>query len=234
MCIRDSFRSVRASYGFGLQRPYSGNLSASYGSFYDGTRTSVGFQRGRIELTPQLSLEPSLAFNWVDLPWGDFTQHVASTRVSYSFSPRLYLSGLLQYSTANEALRRIRVEYEVLPAILEPEEALEREDVPIHEPRKEGRNGNVTKHVHLEFGDVDDEMAGADVTMLCSALLARGTAHLRAVQDGLVRIMDAHGYASIDEMRGVMSQKSCPEPSAYERANYIKSLTTYGLTATFE
>ncbi len=111
---RYDFRSGSISYGFGLQRPYSGTLSASYGTFYDGTRTSVGFQRGRIELTPQLSLEPSLAFNWVDLDGGDFTQHVASTRLSYSFSPRLYLSGLVQYSTANDALSgnfRLRWEY---------------------------------------------------------------------------------------------------------------------------
>jgi 4-hydroxybenzoyl-CoA reductase alpha subunit len=67
--------------------------------------------------------------------------------------------------TANEALLAIRVEYEVLPPIFEPEEALERSDNPIHEPRREGRNGNVTKHVRLEFGDVDAEMVTADVTV---------------------------------------------------------------------
>ncbi|MDH3207590.1 MAG: carbohydrate binding family 9 domain-containing protein, partial [Gemmatimonadota bacterium] len=101
---RYDFRSASVSYGFGLQRPYSGNLSAQYGSFYDGTRTSVGFQRARIALTPQLSMEPNISFNWVDLPGGDFTQHVASTRLSYSFSPRLFLSGLVQYSTQSDAL----------------------------------------------------------------------------------------------------------------------------------
>jgi hypothetical protein len=59
--------------------PYSGNLSVRRGSFYGGTRTSVGFQRARVEVLPQLSLEPSLSFNWVDLgPLGDFTQHVAT------------------------------------------------------------------------------------------------------------------------------------------------------------
>jgi 4-hydroxybenzoyl-CoA reductase alpha subunit len=67
--------------------------------------------------------------------------------------------------TANEALKAIVVEYDVLPALFEPEEALERDDVPIHQPRKEGRNGNVTKHVRLEFGPVDDEMAESDVTV---------------------------------------------------------------------
>jgi len=67
--------------------------------------------------------------------------------------------------TANEALLAIRVEYEVLPPIFEPEEALERADNPIHEPRKEGLNGNVTKHVRLEFGDVDGAMNACDVTV---------------------------------------------------------------------
>ncbi|MFW6039880.1 MAG: xanthine dehydrogenase family protein molybdopterin-binding subunit [Gemmatimonadota bacterium] len=67
--------------------------------------------------------------------------------------------------TANAALGAIRVEYEVLPPIFEPEEALERTDNPIHEPRKEGRNGNVTKHVRLEFGEVDAEIDACDVTV---------------------------------------------------------------------
>ena len=111
---RYEFRSGSISYNFGLQRPYSGNLSAEYGSFYDGTRTSVGFQRGRIEVTPQLSMEPSVSFNWVHLDAGSFTQHVGGLRVSYSFSPRLYLSGLVQYSTSTDALSgnfRLRWEY---------------------------------------------------------------------------------------------------------------------------
>ncbi len=111
---RYTFRDVQVSYNFGLQRPYSGDLSIRRGSFFDGTRTTIGFQRARIEILPQLSLEPNLSFNWVELPWGDFTQHVGSTRVSYSFSPRLFLSGLLQYSSLNDAISanlRLRWEY---------------------------------------------------------------------------------------------------------------------------
>ena len=67
--------------------------------------------------------------------------------------------------TANEALGRIVVEYEVLEPVLEPEAALEPGEYPIHEPTRPGRNGNVTKHVHLEFGDVDEAMAASDVTI---------------------------------------------------------------------
>ena len=38
------------------------------GSFYSGNFTSIGFDRGRIEVIPQVSIEPSLEFNWIDLP----------------------------------------------------------------------------------------------------------------------------------------------------------------------
>ena len=66
--------------------------------------------------------------------------------------------------TANRALELIDVRYEPLPAYLNPEEALTGEAAaePIHEARKEGRNGNILKHVHLEFGDVDRLMAASD------------------------------------------------------------------------
>ena len=111
---RYSFRNVQFSYSFGLQRPFSGNLSLQRGSFFGGDRTSVGFERARIEILPQLSVEPNVSFNWVDLPQGDFTQHVASTRVSYSFSPRTFLSGLVQYSASSDSFSanfRLRWEY---------------------------------------------------------------------------------------------------------------------------
>ncbi len=65
--------------------------------------------------------------------------------------------------TANLALDLIEVDYEVLPHHLDPEEALADAETPIHEPRKPGQNGNVSKHVHLEFGDVDRLMSESDV-----------------------------------------------------------------------
>ena len=111
---RYRFRDVQARYQFGSQRPYSGSLSVQRGSFFEGVRTSVEFQRARIEILPQLSVEPSVSFNWADLPQGNFTQHVASTRINYSFSPRLFLSGLVQYSSLGESLSvnlRLRWEY---------------------------------------------------------------------------------------------------------------------------
>ncbi len=67
--------------------------------------------------------------------------------------------------TANEALELIDVVYEPLPHYLDPEEALAHPETPIHEPRKAGENGNVSKHVHLAFGEVDELMAESDVVI---------------------------------------------------------------------
>jgi len=77
-------------------------------------------------------------------------------------------------------------------------------------------------------------LAGADAVMMCSALLANGIGHLSAVRDELVKIMEAKGYESISQMKGVMSHRKCAEPAAFERANYIKALNSYGPTATRE
>ena len=77
-------------------------------------------------------------------------------------------------------------------------------------------------------------LAGADVTMLCSALLKYGIEHIGKVRDGLIRYMESKEYASLGQMKGVLSQQNCPEPAAFERANYMKALTSFGQTATFE
>jgi hypothetical protein len=82
----------------GPQRPYQGGFSFRRGDYYGGTITSAGLNRGRIEVTPQMSVEPSVSFNFIDLPQGHFNQHVAVTRVTYTMTPRAYVSGLVQYS----------------------------------------------------------------------------------------------------------------------------------------
>ncbi|WP_423926356.1 xanthine dehydrogenase family protein molybdopterin-binding subunit [Candidatus Palauibacter sp.] len=100
--------------------------------------------------------------------------------------------------TANAALERIRVEYEPLPVYLSPGESLSPEGAaePIHAPRKSGHNGNILKHVHLEFGDVDERMARADVTV-AGEYFFHGTTHTpiephcaigRLNQDGLLEV----------------------------------------------
>lgn len=70
-------------------------------------------------------------------------------------------------------------------------------------------------------------MAGADVTMMCSALLKFGVRHLHTVETELVRWMEEREYKSVSQMRGSMSQRNCSDPSAFERQQYIRTLTTY-------
>jgi dihydroorotate dehydrogenase (fumarate) len=67
-------------------------------------------------------------------------------------------------------------------------------------------------------------MVGADVTMLCSTLLRNGISHLGYIEEGLLEWMDKHEYDSVQQMKGSMSQLRCPDPSAFERAQYMKAV----------
>jgi len=67
-------------------------------------------------------------------------------------------------------------------------------------------------------------MVGANVTMLCSALLRNGIDHLRSVEQGLLQWMESHEYESVGQMQGSMSQVHCPDPSAFERAQYMRAV----------
>lgn len=70
-------------------------------------------------------------------------------------------------------------------------------------------------------------MVGANVTMMCSALLKNGPRHITKVLADLETWMEQHEYESVQKMRGSMSQRSCPDPTAFERANYMKALISY-------
>ena len=81
-----------------------------------------------------------------------------------------------------------------------------------------------TSGVHSGEDVVKLVMVGADVTMLCSALLRNGIDHLRKVESGLLEWMEKHEYESVQQMKGSMSQIRCPNPSAFERAQYMKAV----------
>ena len=70
-------------------------------------------------------------------------------------------------------------------------------------------------------------LAGADVTMMASALLRRGPAHLKQVIAAVGAWLDQHEYVSVMEMKGSLSQAASPDPSAYERANYMRSIVDF-------
>ena len=110
-----SFQNAELSYSLGAQRRVSGSFSVQHGTFFSGERTTVGYNRGRIELTPQFSLEPGVSINWVDLPEGQFTTKLVTSRATYTFAPRMSFSGLLQYSSSGDSISsnlRFRWEYQ--------------------------------------------------------------------------------------------------------------------------
>jgi dihydroorotate dehydrogenase (fumarate) len=84
-----------------------------------------------------------------------------------------------------------------------------------------------TSGIHEAKDVVKMLMAGASVTMLCSVLLRHGIYHLRILEQELRRWMEEHEYVSVQQMQGSMSQKNCADPSAYERAQYMKAITSY-------
>lgn len=70
-------------------------------------------------------------------------------------------------------------------------------------------------------------MVGADVTMLCAALLKNGTDAAASILRDMSYWMEEHEYRSVAELKGSMSHKNCTDPSAFERANYMKALHTF-------
>jgi dihydroorotate dehydrogenase (fumarate) len=92
-----------------------------------------------------------------------------------------------------------------------------------------GADMAVTGGVHSAQDVLKSVMAGARVAMMTSALLQNGVEHLDTVRAGIIRWMEEHEYESINQMCGSMSQKNVPDPAAYERANYMRVLSSYTL-----
>ena len=71
-------------------------------------------------------------------------------------------------------------------------------------------------------------LAGADAVMTTSALLTHGPGHVRTLVDGLAAWLDSKGFESVAQIKGSMSQRHVTDPSAFERANYMKVLQSWG------
>ena len=111
-----SSQDVNISFTLGLQRTLSGTMSVQRGRFFGGEKTSVSFTGGRLEVTPQLSVAPSLSFNWVDLPAGRFTTELVTARTTYTVTPLMFVSALLQYnSSADSVGTNVRLRWEYQP-----------------------------------------------------------------------------------------------------------------------
>jgi dihydroorotate dehydrogenase (fumarate) len=86
-----------------------------------------------------------------------------------------------------------------------------------------------TSGIHRASDVLKMLMAGADVTMLCSVLLRHGIPQISAIERDLVAWMEEHEYESVAQLKGSLSQKNCPAPSAFERAQYMRAISSYPL-----
>ncbi len=81
--------------------------------------------------------------------------------------------------------------------------------------------------IHKATDVVKMLMVGAKATLLCSVLLRYGIDYIRVIEEGVVQWMAEHEYESVEQMQGSMSQLKCPDPSAFERAQYMRALQSY-------
>lgn len=85
----------------------------------------------------------------------------------------------------------------------------------------------LTSGVHTADDALKAVMAGANVAMLTSELLARGVGRLGQILADMRAWMETHEYESIEQMCGSMSQRAVADPAAFERANYMRALQSF-------
>ena len=110
------FHTLQVSYAAGQQRRASGTLVYEVGKFYDGDRQTIALNAARIQVTPQISLEPSFSINDVNSPQASFVATVIRNRATYTITPRMFVSGIVQYNSTNESLgSNLRLRWEYAP-----------------------------------------------------------------------------------------------------------------------
>ncbi len=129
------------------------------------------------------------------LPWTRDEHALCVDKVRY-VGDAVAAVAAVDEETANRALELIEVDYEVLPHHLDPSEALAHPETPIHEPHKAGDNGNISKHVHLDFGDVDRLMEGSDVVVE-GEYFFEGTTHTAIEPHCAIGYSDASGKLTV-------------------------------------
>ncbi len=84
-----------------------------------------------------------------------------------------------------------------------------------------------TSGIYQAYDVIKMVMAGADVTMLCSALMRYGITHIQKIEMETAAWLEDHRFSSLSEVKGKMSQQNCPDPSAFERSQYVRGLSSY-------
>ena len=87
-----------------------------------------------------------------------------------------------------------------------------------------------TSGIHRASDALKMLMAGADVTTLCSALIRHGVRQISVVEQDMIAWMQEHEYESVSQLKGSLSQKNCAEPSAFERAQYMKAISQFPIS----
>jgi len=108
-----TFQNVRASWTPGQQHRLSGTLSTTIGEFYDGTRRTASVN-ARYGISNQLGVEPNISLNWIERQGVSATVRVVGARATYTMTPRMFVAGLVQYSSSSRSLAsnfRFRWEY---------------------------------------------------------------------------------------------------------------------------
>lgn len=84
-----------------------------------------------------------------------------------------------------------------------------------------------TSGVHTAEDALKLLLAGADATMLASALLARGPGLIGEIERDLAQWLEEREYESVEQLKGSVSQAAVPDPEAFERANYLRTLRSW-------
>ena len=109
-----SFDNVHVQMDLGQRRKVSGRFAVDRGTFYDGHKTTVSVSRGRMNTGSHLSLEPTYLLNVIDLDEGSFTNQLLGSRITYTMTPQMFTSALLQYNSSSHSVSanvRLRWEY---------------------------------------------------------------------------------------------------------------------------
>ncbi len=111
-----NFQSGRVQYDFGRQRSVSGSVSYEAGSFYNGTKQIWSVGGARFNVGPRFSTEPTVSVNRVTLVQGAFTTTLVGSRVTFTMTPMMFASTLLQYnSEARNVSVNARLRWEYIP-----------------------------------------------------------------------------------------------------------------------
>ena len=110
------FRFLRTGFDFSQRRRVFGQVRVDRGEFYSGTQTTVAVRAARFAVSSLLSIEPTASVNKVELAEGRFTTTLVGSRITYTMTPWMFTSALIQYNSSTASLAsNVRFRWEYLP-----------------------------------------------------------------------------------------------------------------------